>query len=99
MIDESQIRHSEAEQASLVQDAEELARKEASNALVQADRVRDYVLECIDKDGEFKLRPSKLLDLNRCAIEGLDAYAGLWRPGGVKINKSKHQPPDGHHRT
>jgi len=96
MIDENRIRHSEAEQAALIKDPEEKARREASNALIQADRVRDYVLQSIDRDGHFKLRPSTLLDLNRCAIEGLDAYSGNWRPGGVTINKSKHEPPDGY---
>ncbi len=96
MNDELRVRHSEAETASLISDPVEKAEKEAANALLQADRVKEYVLQCIDRNGKFKLRPSTLLDLNRCAIEGLDAYAGSWRPGGVKINKSKHSPPEGH---
>lgn len=96
MNDELRVRHSEAESASLISDPVEKAKKEASNALLQADRVKQYIMACIDRGGAFKLRPSMLLDLNRCAIEGLDAYAGSWRPGGVKINKSQHVPPDGH---
>lgn len=96
MNDELRVRHSEAESPSLILDPIEKAKKEASNALVQADRVKDYILASIDRGGKFKLRPSMLLDLNRCAIEGLDAYAGSWRPGGVVINKSRHEPPDGH---
>ena len=82
MSDELRIRHSEAESASLISGSVEKAEKEAANALLQADRVRDYILESIDRGGRFRLRPSMLLDLNRCAIEGLDAYAGSWRPGG-----------------
>ena len=96
MSDELRIRHSEAESASLISGSVEKAEKEAANALLQADRVRDYILESIDRGGRFRLRPSMLLDLNRCAIEGLDAYAGSWRPGGVIINESKHTPPEGH---
>ncbi len=96
MNDELRVRHSEAESASLITDPILKAEKEAANALLQADRVKDYIITSIDRGGKFKLRPSTLLDLNRCAIEGLDAYAGSWRPGGVKINKSKHIPPDGH---
>ncbi len=96
MNDDLRIRHSEAESASLISDPVEKAEKEAANALLQADRVRDYIMASIDRGGKFKLRPSMLLDLNRCAIQGLDAYAGSWRPGGVKINKSKHTPPEGH---
>lgn len=96
MNDELRVRHSEAESASLIDDPILKAEKEASNALLQADRVRDYILQSIDRAGNFRLRPSTLLDLNRCAIQGLDAYAGSWRPGGVKINKSQHTPPEGH---
>lgn len=96
MSDKSRVRHSEAESASLISDPIEKAKKEASNALLQADRVKQYIIDSIDRGGKFKLRPSTLLDLNRCAIEGLDAYAGSWRPGGVTINKSQHVPPDGH---
>lgn len=96
MNDELRVRHSEAESASLISDPIEKAEREAANALRQTDRVKDYVIECIDRDGKFRLRPSILLDLNRCAIEGLDAYAGSWRPGAVKINKSSHEPPEGH---
>lgn len=96
MNDELRVRHSEAESASLISDPVEKAEKEASNALLQADRVKQYIIQSVDRGGEFKLRPSMLLDLNRCAIEGLDAYAGSWRPGAVSINKSKHVPPPGH---
>ena len=96
MTDGQGIRHSRAESASLVADPIEKAKLEASNSLKQAERVRQYVLSFIDGDRPFRLRPSMLLDLNRCAIKGLDAYAGVWRPGGVEIGKSAHTPPGGH---
>jgi len=34
--------------------------------------------------------------LNRLAIDGLDAFAGNWRPGSVHISGSEHQPPAAH---
>lgn len=95
MTDEARIRHSEADDAVVVTDDLERAKKEASNGVVQAERVRQLILNVLDGRA-FKLRTSAILDLNRCAISGLDAYAGNFRPGGVKINKSNHVPPDGH---
>ncbi|WP_208353509.1 Fic family protein [Pseudaestuariivita rosea] len=95
MAEDPQIRHSQAEDAKLIQNSLERAQREASNAIKQAERVRQYILEVVD-GRQFKLRPSKLLDLNRCAIEGLDPYAGVWRPAGIAIGESKHTPPDGH---
>lgn len=44
----------------------------------------------------FRLRPSIILDLHRIALDGLSAYAGNFRPGGVMIGKSKHTPPAAH---
>lgn len=95
MVDENRIRHSQAETPELIQDEMDRAKKEASNGLVQAERVRQLILECID-GRPFKLRPSAISGLNLCAIDGLDAYAGIFRPGIVVINKSSHQPPEAH---
>lgn len=95
MTDETRVRHSKAEDAELVEGDVEKAKLEAANALRQTERVRQLVLEVID-GRPFKLRPSALLDLNRCAIEGLDAFAGVWRPAGIAIGQSKHEPPGGH---
>lgn len=90
------VRHSRAEHASLITDPEEKARREAANALRQVERVRDIIIDALHGDRPFRLRPSMLLDLNRCAIDGLDAYAGNWRPAGIGIERSKHEPPGAH---
>ena len=87
MSDDGEVRHSQAASATLAANAEEVAKREAANALRQADRVREYILTALD-GRPFRLRPSILLDLNRCAINGLDAYAGLWRPAGIEIGQS-----------
>lgn len=94
MSDDSRVRHSQAENAAIVEDDLEKAKLEASNALKQTELVRQMILEVVD-GRPFKLRPSTLLTLNRSAIEGLDAYAGNWRPAGIEIGESKHTPPDG----
>ncbi len=61
----------------------------------QAERVRERVLDALD-GRPFKLRFSAILDLNRCAIDGLNAHAGNFRPAGIGINESKHEPPGAH---
>lgn len=95
MTDDDRVRHSKADDAQVVSDSLELAKQEAANAVRQTERVRQLVLDVID-GRQFKLRPSTLLDLNRCAIDGLTAYAGVWRPAGIAIGESKHTPPGGH---
>lgn len=93
--DSNRVRHSKAEHSVLVEDDTTKAKHEAANALRQTERVREYVMAAIDRRF-FKLRPSTILDLNRCAIDGLDPYAGVWRPAGVEIGHSAHVPPGGH---
>jgi len=95
-MEKSRVRHSKAEEASLIKDPIGIAKREASNSLRQAEHVREYIIQSLDEERPFKLRPSILLDLNRCAIEGLSSFAGVWRPAGIKISQSKHTPPDGH---
>lgn len=94
-MNDKRVRHSKADHADVASDSEEIAKLEAANALRQTERVRQLILNVVD-GRPFKLRPSILLDLNRCAIEGLDAYAGVWRPAGIEIGASKHIPPGGH---
>lgn len=95
--DGGRIRHSKAETPTVLFSETERAEKEAANALVQAARLEEIIGSWVDhNDRPFKLRPSIILELNRLAIEGLDAFAGNWRPGPVKIEGSKHQPPEAH---
>lgn len=93
MSEDEGIRHSKAEHVETATDGEERARLEAANSLRQAARMKEIIWAAVDEERPFKLRPSMVQDLNRCAIEGLDSFAGNWRPGGIKISKSKHVPP------
>ncbi|MGC9420591.1 MAG: hypothetical protein ACP5EN_16630, partial [Rhodovulum sp.] len=95
-MSEDEIRHSTPEQVTAIADEEERACREAANSLRQAARVNEIIWSTVDGERPFKLRPSMIQDLNRCAIEGLDVFAGNWRPGAVAITKSKHTPPKAH---
>lgn len=95
MHEEIRVRHSAADQAEVVSDELTRAKLEAANSVRQAEWVRQLILASLD-GRPFRLRTSTILDLNRCAIDGLDAYAGNFRPGAVRIGESKHQPPGGH---
>jgi Fic family protein len=46
--------------------------------------------------GQFKLRPSLILGLHREALSGISSYAGNYRPAGVNIQGSRHEPPGAH---
>ncbi|MBD3679657.1 MAG: Fic family protein [Rhodobacteraceae bacterium] len=84
-------RKSEAEIPPLINDPVELAKKEAENALAQFDWGIEEVERWIAED-QPRLRISMLLDLHRKAMEGIDSYAGNFRPAGVAIKGSGHQP-------
>lgn len=46
-------------------------------------------------NGQPKFRVSTLLSLHRKAMDGIDPYAGNFRPAGVAIRGSGHQPISG----
>jgi Fic family protein len=96
MKSEDQDRHSKALDAELISDPAALAEREARNALRQVDAVIEMVEYFTHPDREFKLRPSHLLRLHRIALEGISSYAGNWRPAGIEIGGSKHQPVGAH---
>ncbi len=86
-------RSSEAGKPVLVSDPQQVARIEAENTLRQFD-VAMAELDAWIKDSKYRLRPSKVMELNRIALERLSEYAGTNRPGGIKITGSHHIPPD-----
>jgi Fic family protein len=93
MADDFEERHSVHTDVDLIVDEDQKARAEARNALRQFDKVVDYVEFWLsEKERAFSLRPSTILDLHRYALEGINANAGVWRPGGVEIRGSKHAP-------
>jgi Fic family protein len=89
-------RHSQALEAELVADPNEKAKVEARNGVRQFDAVTELIEYFSDPERKFKLRPSQLLHLHRIALDGLSSYAGNWRPAGIEIRGSKHQPVGAH---
>ena len=89
-------RHSRAFEAELITDPELKAQKEASNGLRQFDAVAERIEYWTHPERPFKLRPSTILDLHRIALEGISAYAGNFRPAGIAIQGSQHQPAGAH---
>ena len=77
----------------LVRNKLEIAKREAANGLRQFDAVIESVNEAITSGQRFRLRPSTLLNLNRIALDGLNSYAGNYRPADIYITGSKHKPP------
>lgn len=78
----------------LLTDSDEIAPREARNALLQFDAVVHLVDEALTEPQSFRLRPSTASDLNRLAIEGINQYPGVYRPHEIEIIGSKNAPPD-----
>ena len=88
-------RHSTADEPEIVTDPDERAKLEARNALEQFDAVISLVEQFTASEAPpFRLRASVILQLQRIALKGLSAYAGVFRPAGVDIGGSKHKPVD-----
>ncbi|MFC7053492.1 Fic family protein [Hansschlegelia quercus] len=88
-------RHSRALEPELISDPIKKAEAEARNGLRQYDAGERVIQEAIER-GEFRLRPSLILGLQREALAGISSYAGNYRPAGVAIEGSKHEPPGAH---
>ncbi|HEX3577910.1 MAG TPA: hypothetical protein VHY33_05030 [Thermoanaerobaculia bacterium] len=86
-------RHSKADEPEIVVDPAERAKLEARNALEQFDAVINLVEQFTEPEHPpFRLRSSIILQLQRLALKGLSAYAGVFRPAGVDIGGSQHKP-------
>lgn len=96
MADESGERHSKAHAPVLITDQDELAALEARNGLRQFDVTCQLIDEFLNTDRPFRIRTSTLLQLHRVALEGISEFAGNFRPAGVEIEGSKHEPVGAH---
>lgn len=87
-------RHSIPDDAVVLGDEHLRAEQEAANGVRQFDLAMQIAENAIALQGQFKLRPSTILTLHREALMGLSGLAGSWRPAGVRIEGSTHQPAD-----
>src|SRR5690349_1859173 len=92
---EDKKRDSKALEPTLISDPQARAEAEARNGLRQYDAGIQAVQVALER-GAFKLRPSLILTLHREALAGISIFAGNFRPAGVEIEGSKHQPPGAH---
>lgn len=91
-----QMRDSRAEEVELISDPVLKAEAEARNGLRQYDLGMKMVHQAIERGGAYKLRLSHILSLQREALSGISQFAGNFRPGGVAISESKHEPVGAH---
>jgi Fic family protein len=94
--DQGGDRKSVSSPPALVTDRLEIAKREAANGLRQFDVVIEHINQAITSEQRFRLRPSTLLQLNRVALDGLNNYAGNYRPADIYITGSRHKPPAVH---
>lgn len=88
-------RDSRALEPELITDPQARAVAEARNGFRQYDAAIGAIQGALER-GSFKLRPSLILGLQREALAGISSYAGNYRPGGVAIEGSKHEPVGAH---
>jgi len=91
----SERRNSRALEAPLIADPKARAAAEARNGFRQYDAGIKTVQTALER-GVFKLRLSLILALHREALAGISSYAGNFRPAGVKIEGSRHEPVGAH---
>src|SRR5450631_62630 len=92
---DSERRDSRALEPNLISDPQQKAEAEARNGLPQYDAGIQAVQSALERR-PFKLRLSLVLALHREALAGISVFAGNFRPAGVKIEGSKHDPPGAH---
>jgi Fic family protein len=92
---EGERRDSRALEPNLISDPQRKAEAEARNGLRQYDVGIQAVQNALERR-PFKLRLSLVLTLHREALAGISLYAGNFRPAGVEIEGSKHEPPGAH---
>jgi Fic family protein len=93
--EERDRRDSRALEPELISDPQEKAAAEARNGFRQYDAAIAAIQTALER-GSFRLRPSLILGLQREALAGISSYAGNYRPSGVAIEGSKHEPVGAH---
>src|SRR4030081_215081 len=89
--EERDRRDSRALEPELITDPQAKTVAEERKGFRQYDAAIGTIHSALDR-GTFKLRPSLILGLQREALAGIGSYAGNYRPGGVAIECSKHEP-------
>src|ERR1700751_4992290 len=91
----SEKRDSRAFEPQLITDPQARAEAEARNVLRQYDVGIAAIQSALERR-PFNPRPSLSLALHREALADISMFAGNFRPAGVEIKGSRHQPPGAH---
>lgn len=94
-LPKNEKRDSKALEPELIKDPQARAEAEARNGLRQYDAGIRTIQTALERP-PFKLRPSLILALHREALTGISLFAGNFRPAGVQIQGSKHEPVGAH---
>jgi len=94
-LEKTEKRDSRALEPQLITEPRAKAEAEARNVLRQYDTGLAAIQSALEQ-GSFKLRPSLILALHREALSGISIFAGNYRPGGVEIQGSRHEPVGAH---
>jgi Fic family protein len=92
---EDERRDSRALEPDLITDPLARAEAETRNGLRQYDHGIKVIQSALER-GSFRLRLSLILALHREALADISMYAGNFRPAGVQIQGSKHEPAGAH---
>jgi Fic family protein len=94
-LPKNEKRDSKALEPELIKDPQARAEAEARNGLRQYDAGIRTIQTALERP-PFRLRPSLILALHREALTGISLFAGNFRPAGVQIQGSKHEPVGAH---
>ena len=89
-------RDSRALEPQLITDPHARAEAEARNVLRAIRRRHSGDSKCNRTAFIQTLRPSLILALHRKALSGISIFAGNFRPAGVEIKGSRHEPAGAH---
>lgn len=90
-------RHSKAEDAQLLTDPDEIARREAENGIRQFNLAIEIIATYVrDRQRPFKLRAGPILQLHKAALDGLHRLAGSFetrrsRSEGARISLQRRR--------
>lgn len=95
-LPKNEKRNSKALEPELIKDPQAKAEAEARNGLRQYDAGIKTIQTALERSLPFRLRPSLILGLHREALAGISLFAGNYRPAGVQIEGSRHEPVGAH---
>jgi Fic family protein len=86
----SKDRDTESEDAELISDPQERAKRESENGIRQFRAAERIIIDNLSND-DFRLTQAIILRLHTEALKGIDKLAGTYRNTYAQISGSKHE--------